>query len=350
MKRSAKGRLLESMALWDPLQTAEVANTNRSVFLNAIRRNAGASLTEAQLSRIVDAIDYKSAANMHKHLDQATTWLRQKVRGRPYALAVGMSELNSSFKSSEWLMRRAIQGIGSWPAAFLPAGDDYLEYRDYLDAMKAGIKVFVVFDDAVYSGSDMFRKFAASFKTALQQMKRERRSTRGLALYQAAGYFSNAPQAVRGLAGLKSGIRSLDDHVVVEFFAPGRMRSTANFLASLPAPNRKAIAAYLYGMDDINNMYDTNNLQSLNQTTMTMLASKVPDRVSFQRKLGDLLKQHVPSPYKRLGRKDIPASARVVNSRRQGVHIVHVHANSSRKRYTNRGGVLQRTRKRPRSL
>lgn len=335
--------LLESIARWPVLQTIKPANKNRSTLHNIVLKNATQhGLSNAQVKLITDAINYKTAADMDRRFDEATAWLRQKVRGRPYALIARPSDASEgeAFRSSEWLMQRAIRGIGRWPSAFIPADEE--DAQSAIDAMKAGIKVFVAFDDAVYSGGNMFGDFVYPFQTAIQHMREQKRSVRGASIYLAAGYYSNGETAKHRLASLK---RVAGNAVTLEFFAPGRMRLIGNFAASLPAGNRNKIDAYLthswiYDPHDDKTHHSYEPLMSHPNRTMTMLASKVPNAWSFQARLSSLLTPHFQSPYKRWRSTNISNAERIVNSKRQGAHIVHTFANGSTRVYANRAGML----------
>ena len=371
--QSPFGMALETRALWAPLRQVRARNADRSVIHETVRKNARAhGLSNAQIKLITNAINYKNAANMEKHLDQATAWLRKKVRRRRYALIARHSDAAEAFRSSEWLMHRAIRGIGKWPSAFISV-EDYEDPRHIVEAIASGIKVFVIFDDAVYSGKDMFGDFVGPFEKAVWHMKEHGLSTKGLSLYLAAGYFSGLPNAQNRLADVKKGLDRIARHIAqkkgldgvdnndinVEFFAPGRMASVADFAATLRGQNKRTINNYLSRFE-LYDPYENKTYHShepLNnpnrQLTMTMLASKVPNSWSFQGRLSQLLTPMFPSPYKRFKSTNIPLASRIVNSRRQGSHIVHTYANGSVRKYVNRGGELHpanapTTRKRPR--
>lgn len=328
---------LTSVALWNALHDVKATDFNRQKIMNVVIRNARAhGLSNAQARLIVDAIDYKSKANFDENIRKAAAWLKGKVRGRRYVLITHAADDPNSpgtpFRSVHWLMRQAIQGIGKWPEAIVPAAESGEKYVDLIINKK--VRVFVVLDDAVYSGSDMFGEFTSDIIDTLWGLSMEHKLPRGMSVYATAGYFSGTRKARENLARLKDLYNHIDKNIVFEFFAPGKMRTVEDFMASLPAGNKIVISTYLsrYKMHE--------PLETNTTRTMTMMAHKVPNGWSFPGRLGGLLEPLVTPPYKRFSLADIPTSMRVVDTRRQGRNITLTYANGTRKTYENQAGKL----------
>ena len=127
-------------------------------------------------------IDVRTADELRRNLGECEKWLRSKVRGRPYVLLLPKGkDAITQVRSQDWLAHRVIDALG-FPTKIARAGDP----RGPRDPV-----VYVVLDDAVYSGTqmnDIIRQW-------LHAQRRSNDRPRICSLFIAAAYVSTQARA-----------------------------------------------------------------------------------------------------------------------------------------------------------
>lgn len=314
------GKSLEALAMSPALRNVRITDTlNRGTRQHLIMEHSHLGANNARA--VSNTIDYKNAANVQAKLDQAVRWLKAKVGGRKYALMALAPEAWWSYrapprnastvklvykevKSDVWLMHKAIDGIGRWPVAFTDVSGNAMQ-----EAYERGARVFVVLDDASYSGA-----YLHTFIEAFVKFLRLRPGARAV-MYVAAAYASpNARITVKEIARMAP-------PGTVEFYAPGTMKLTSKAVKGMPWRQRKVVVTRPFNI----------------HTTMAMVAHKVPNRVSFPSRLGLMFNTHLVPPYKKV-EVHIPL---LRNSYALNNHVFHRYAGGGIKVYKNVGGRLQ---------
>lgn len=276
---------------------AENALTRTKV-RDLIRKNAGPDeLDDENVNLLAGGINYKSVRNTNKAFRKAVLWLKRKVGKAPYGVVLErFARAPKLPKSSHWLAHRLFQGIGRAPSAVC------VSQRSILKAIKNGVRKFVHFDDASYSGS-YFAEMVDMWIDVLGSLPSTTRSE--VRFFLAAGAISDTARAK-----LQPRLRKSEGSV--KLYAPLRMRSTRNFLSSVPANRRQRLTKYLTDGHVGENAAGVANLP------FTVLAHKVPNEISFPRRVSRLLEPHVFSPYKAVGILPIPDT--VFIDRKTGSH------------------------------
>lgn len=249
LRSMKENHIVEAAALLPSVAQARAKNVLNRATRNMLIRNTALreGLTENNARLVLEGLDYKPAADVEAKLDNAIGWVRDKVAGRPYALliceppALDVTKSHLQIKSDVWLATRVAAGIGRWPARFIT-----LSTRDFKPptkslsaAYRAGVRDFVAFDDASYSGAQLIEYFST-----INSWRAKRTDVR---LHVACAYAS--PYARKVIA---AELRPGND-----FYSPGTMRMLDTFIEGLPANRRNAISRFLLATRNIDlNLYD----------------------------------------------------------------------------------------------
>ena len=313
-------RHMEAQAMSQPLRTARLVDNvlTENKRRNIIRRHVGnTGLETNDVDLLSDAINYKSVQNINDAFAKAGAWLKKSVGSLPYAVAKGDAHISPpKLGSEEWMMHKAIEAIGRWPTTFLT-----LSYPpELIRAYNAGVRSLVVFDDAAYSGMNAagwIRSFAESLQKVPIMIRRS------MYLYVAFGYIS--PQADHFL---KKVLDDLPKFVHVQVFAPKMFKSTGESLRNIhDAPKQQQNRIVKFLSEFINSYGVTSQYPIDHYPTMSMLAHKVPNMVSFPQKLGRMFSPHLVPPYKHV-QPDLAAAPLHVYSKGGLRYHVRRHGNN----------------------
>ena len=104
----------------------------------------------ARVQKLVNAIDFKTAAEFKRAVDKATDWLKKEAHGKPYILYVEGGDLYA--KSSDWLAHKVIEKLGM-PWGRIVWGNISEMERRFRAAYAHGVTTVVHLDDAWYTGT-----------------------------------------------------------------------------------------------------------------------------------------------------------------------------------------------------
>lgn len=270
---------------------------DKTTMFNRIRKQMPASLTNNNVRKLVDIINYKDAKDVNNTLLQTAEWVRKQVGAEPYAMIVEDSP--GSLKSTHWLAHKAIDAIGRFPVHVVST--DNLGWAYYTQPRT---KTFVYFDDATYSGSQL-EVMVRSLKDLADKRVR---------IIIAVGYATEG-----AIARIKKAAEDLSRARIL--FHARKTIHTPDF-SHLPANQRQRIKKHVFSHNSdyhvINN--NSNNNTVLTRKPLTVLAHKIPNGLSFPARLGKALgyeERDMQPPYKAIHwQMDRPVYAYVQNGLR----------------------------------
>ena len=262
---------------------ANVEKRREAFARDAARRRLGADNYDIDL--LAHAIDYKDAHTVKKAVHQAAQWIRRQLAG-PSNRAKGIRRyvmvsepLGNGFKSPHWLMHVLAQDIKQWPDAFVRISN--LGNKMPALITRHGIRDFVYLDDATYSGNQIL-EMIDDFADGAERILALRPRDGPINVYIGVGFAT-------GLA--KARIQELCQDKIEE--SQGRLR--IHFHASVMFKSIHRIKNAL-DRDDFRSMWLRNEMD--NAPSMSVLAHKVPNKISVPFHVSYALADLATPPYK----------------------------------------------------
>lgn len=122
----------------------------RGAVTKGVRDFLSDKIPPARVQKMVDAIDFKTAAEFKRAVAKATDWLKKEVHGKPYILYVEGGDVYT--KSSDWLAHKVIEKLGM-PWGRIVWGNISEAERQLRAAYAHGVTTVVHLDDAWYTGT-----------------------------------------------------------------------------------------------------------------------------------------------------------------------------------------------------
>jgi hypothetical protein len=233
------------------------------------------------IGKELNLITYKQ---FEKHLAKVVAWINEQIRDEPYIIvterllektvdgtkckneSIKDGCMKNSYKSSEWIFNTVRDELHHQPQHIVDIWD--------VDALKTllrttNIQNYVHFDDAIYSGTQKRDIFQTFFQYVSYQEEYDDED-KNIKVFMCVPFASD------------DGIRNIKSNVFgnIIFSPHKKMKSVSDFKIEYP---------------DV----DTDEVMG-KAKTMTLFHHKLPDHLSFPKKIADILKTAwtMPPPYK----------------------------------------------------